>query len=598
MKVLFIVMIIGLFGCDPDVVVYNPEPASTEEPAEGPLDFSVIIPPGGNSWVVNNVAQNSTVIYDSGIHNWIELDDVIRTYFKVSSAGTLNVGLNISAPEGTSKIRVTVGDQTVEKEITNTDYADVEIGQFDLESAGYHYIEIQGLEKAATYIGDINNVLLGGSAVTNGVAFVENEEDFYFGRRGPSVHLKYTTPDSDITWFYNEVTVPEGEDVVGSYFMANGFGEGYFGMQVNSDSERRILFSVWSPYVTDNPEEIPEDQRITLLGNGEGVTVGEFGAEGSGGQSYMTYQWQPETTYKFLLKGEPSGSNSTDYTAYFYAPELGEWHLIASFRRPQTSTYLTNFHSFLENFDTKTGYITRKGTYGNQWVRDTAGNWHEVTEATFTYDATANAGIRQDYQGGIDNNTFYLKNCGFFNENTTYGSVFSRTGTGNVPNIDFGALPEVTVPEEEEVDFYDKSAWEVLEFSSQEEVGEGDNGFAALIIDGDSDTYWHSCWNNCSETFGYPHTLVIDMKASNTADRIQVIQRNGSRKVKTLGIAVSSDGVTWEDLGDFILENSANAQVLSLSEPVAFRYLKLTALDAFDGDRFAALAEVSVGMAQ
>ena len=30
--------------------------------------------------------------------------------------------------------------------------------------------------------------------------------------------------------------------------MANGFGEGYFGIQVNGPNERRVLFSVWSPF--------------------------------------------------------------------------------------------------------------------------------------------------------------------------------------------------------------------------------------------------------------------------------------------------------------------------------------------------------------
>ena len=53
--------------------------------------------------------------------------------------------------------------------------------------------------------------------------------------------------------------------------MANGFGEGYFGMQVNGPSERRVLFSIWSPFRTDNPREIPADQRIVALGKGNGV---------------------------------------------------------------------------------------------------------------------------------------------------------------------------------------------------------------------------------------------------------------------------------------------------------------------------------------
>ena len=59
-----------------------------------------------------------------------------------------------------------------------------------------------------------------------------------WSRRGPSCHLGYTLPtNEDINYFYNEVTIPKGEDKIGSYFMANGFGEGYFGMQVNSETK-------------------------------------------------------------------------------------------------------------------------------------------------------------------------------------------------------------------------------------------------------------------------------------------------------------------------------------------------------------------------
>jgi hypothetical protein len=47
--------------------------------------------------------------------------------------------------------------------------------------------------------------------------------------------------------------------------MATGFAEGYFGMQVNSDQERRILFSIWSTYETDDPSRIPEDEKVILV---------------------------------------------------------------------------------------------------------------------------------------------------------------------------------------------------------------------------------------------------------------------------------------------------------------------------------------------
>ena len=40
--------------------------------------------------------------------------------------------------------------------------------------------------------------------------------------------MGYTVP-ANTEYFYNEVTVPLGEDKIGSYFMSNGFNGGYFG---------------------------------------------------------------------------------------------------------------------------------------------------------------------------------------------------------------------------------------------------------------------------------------------------------------------------------------------------------------------------------
>ena len=89
--------------------------------------------------------------------------------------------------------------------------------------------------------------------------------------------------------------------------MANGFKEGYFGIQVNSDKERRILFSIWSPFTTDDPKSIPDSLKIVLLNKGKNVYTGEFGNEGSGGQSYLRFNWKADVTYKFLTQIKPNG---------------------------------------------------------------------------------------------------------------------------------------------------------------------------------------------------------------------------------------------------------------------------------------------------
>jgi hypothetical protein len=269
----------------------------------------------------------------------------------------------------------------------------------------------------------------------------DNERgNFYWGRRGPSVHLPYEVPSGKtIEWFYSELTVPEGQDPIGSYFMANGFGEGYFGIQVNGEKERRVLFSVWSPFTTDNPKEIPDDQRVKLLAKGENVHGGEFGGEGSGGQSYLVYPWKAGTTYRFLNRARPDGKGNTIYTAWFHTPEAARWQLIASFLRPKTDKHLTGLHSFLENFAERNGYQRRGSLHGNQWVRDTDGDWTELTKTLFTGDAIARSKFRRDYAGGVLKDKFFMSNGGFFAENVELGKRFERESTER-PEIDLNAL--------------------------------------------------------------------------------------------------------------------------------------------------------------
>ncbi len=406
-----------------------------------PVEFLVKVPMGGNAWVVNDQSKNRKVISDQGLSKWTDDKTVIRAWFRTERAGMIQLGIEAKQTSGESKIKLVFEGDEKEVSLQNKRFTEIYVGNFEVKKAGYHYIELQGLEKTGDNFGEISKMLLGGEVAEETIYYVK--DDFYWGRRGPSVHLGYKIPEGveDVTWFYNEITVPKGEDVIGSYFMANGFGEGYFGIQVNSASERRILFSVWSPYKTDNPNDIPNDQRIKLLKKGNGVNTGQFGNEGSGGQSYKVYNWKAGNTYRFLLKGHPSRNNCTDYSAYFYAPEKEKWELIASFRRPKTSTYLKRPHSFLENFIPNMGRVRRKVYYTNQWVVDKNNNWHEMTEAIFTADATARKDARRDYAGGVEKGVFYLQNCGFFNERIAYDQRFSRPKKGNKPVIDFSKLP-------------------------------------------------------------------------------------------------------------------------------------------------------------
>lgn len=405
------------------------------------LDLKIAIPAEGNSWIEYDSNQDKEMIGKGGIKNWSDENIKIKTWFKTEQTGKLDIGLISRVVSGTSSVKVICGDKSETLLLKNQDWDTIQIGTFNIVNPGYQCIEIQGVYKSGDFFPEIKSFLIGGEATKENVYYVK--DDFYWGRRGPSVHLNFQVPEKagDVEYFYNEITVPENNDVLGSYFMADGFGQGYFGMQVNSPDERRILFSVWSPYKTDNPNDIPDDQKIKLLKKGTDVHTGEFGNEGSGGQSYFRFMWKAGVTYKFLLHGKPTGKGETNFTAWFFAPEVGNWKLIASWRRPKTDTYLTHLYSFLENFYTETGNVKRKGVFSNQWIYTTKQQWIELTKMKFTADATARKEARLDYAGGVDGNSFFLQNCGFFDETTSIDSVFIRPKSGVKPIINFDELP-------------------------------------------------------------------------------------------------------------------------------------------------------------
>lgn len=389
----------------------------------------------GNAYVTNNPEGAS--ITQQGLQNWTESGSVISTYIYFSQPQTIRLNIHGNAEE-VSTILVGLADRKKKVKVPQGAF-DKEAGRFRIKSPGYYAISLEGLKRKGTHYPDVSSFVI--QSVDTAMAWVHDFGD-YWARRGPSVHLNYTMPQETIEWFYNEITVPAGKDIIGSYFMANGFGEGYFGMQRNSEEESRVLFSVWSTFNTQDPKLIPDSLKVKILRRGEGVYIGEFGNEGSGGQSFLRFNWKAGKRYRFLTQIHPDGEGNTVYTSYFYATDEERWRLIASFLRPETDVHYTRAHSFLENFIPEQGYLTREAYYGNQWFRTTEGRWIEGREARFSYDATARAGVRLDYRGDYDKeqNHFFLRNGGFFDENTAFGTSFTREPGSNPPTIDFDAL--------------------------------------------------------------------------------------------------------------------------------------------------------------
>ena len=402
------------------------------------------IPVAGNAFQTAPTPGGRGFRRDASIA-WSDPDHIYSVFFRVDRPAVLDLAIRARVADGPSKLAVRAAEQTFNAVIQSPNFSANPVGRIEVPEAGYVRVDLQGIERGGNTYADISDVIVASDTDGLSLDYVKSNAGnmFYWGRRGPSVHLRYEVPrDQTLQYAYSELTVPEGQDPIGSYFMTNGFGEGYFGIQVNGANERRVLFSVWSPFKTDSPRDIPKDQQIVMLGKGPEVHVGEFGNEGSGGQSYLVYPWKAGTTYRFLTEVRPDGEGNTIYTSWFGDKARQTWRLIASFRRPQTDTHLTGFHGFLENFSPTHGHIGRRANYANVWVRDINQQWHECTRARVSVDATGRGRHRLDFTGGADGDHFFLRNCGFFDETGRPGETFTRSSTADAqPDIDFDALP-------------------------------------------------------------------------------------------------------------------------------------------------------------
>lgn len=390
----------------------------------------------GNAYVTSG--QSAFIDEQSNaIRNWIDKETVISFYFRAKECGKMNIALQA---KGNSRLEVSLLGKKKKITLNSDTLSRVDLGVFKVKTPGYIKMDIRGLKiNEGEDFGSIAAVIVSGKMQQ--IAYVESDFSTHFGRRGPSVHLGYVLPKEDIEWFYNELIVPEEGDIPSSYYMACGFSQGYFGMQNNTPYKRRVLFSVWSPFETDNPAEIPDSLRVTLVKKGENTIINDFGNEGSGGQSYIHYDWKAGERCRFLMGVKPDGNGNTIYTAYFFDNNKGEWSLIASFRRPKTSTWYTGAHSFLENFNPVMGYINRKVYYANQWARTTDGRWLPVSKVRFTCDTTGAKEMRLDYTGGVEGDNFFLSMGGFFDDYMEAGTYFDRKGNvTEAPNIDFSTL--------------------------------------------------------------------------------------------------------------------------------------------------------------
>ena len=365
---------------------------------------------------------------------WKDAKEKIEFHFYVPNAGDIELSLNAKSAENNNPIVLESGKERFTLTIpTSSTYKQFKAGTIHIAQSGFYTVFLSAAHLKRKFSINIQSLQLSGVA-SNQIHFNKKER-----RNAASVHLKYPLNDSNkVTQFYNELTVPKGFDHLHSYYMACGFARGYFGIQVNGEKERRIIFSVWDAgtEATDR-KKVADSNKVTFLQKGDGVFAEGFGNEGTGGHSHWVYPWTADSTYKFLVTAIPDTiKNTTIYTGYVYLPAFKKWKLIASFKAPHDGKYLRGLYSFNENFSGVNGQLERKAYFSNQWILLNNGKWQELTEAQFSGDATAKAYDRIDFSGGVANNQFFLSNGGFKSGNAYLGDLFTRNANKQRPIID------------------------------------------------------------------------------------------------------------------------------------------------------------------
>ena len=279
------------------------------------------------------------------------------------------------------------------------------LGTYEIDAPGSYRISVTTADGSP--LRDLAALQLSGPAAVSAHANV------FERRNAASVHLGYPVPKEhrdDVDWFYVELT--PRTDPLWTYYMATGWHRGYFGMQVNSPTERRVIFSVWDAggEATDRGK-VANENRVSLVAKGDGVEAGDFGNEGTGGHSHLVHPWQLGSTFRFLMHARVDG-DATIYSGWFWFAATRQWGLIASFRAPKDGKSLHGLYSFSENFHGANGDCARDCEFGNVWVRTRQGQWLPLQNAQFTHDETGKE-ARRDRHAGIRGNRFYLEHGGF-----------------------------------------------------------------------------------------------------------------------------------------------------------------------------------------
>lgn len=311
----------------------------------------------------------------------------------------------------------------------------VKAGNVEIPATGYYRYEMKALTgmKGVTIAGLSFNTT---ADKATGAIPVVHATKF---QSSPSVHLSFSTTaptTKEYDWIYEEIMVPKGYDPLHTYWMSLGFFRGYMGIQTNSETERRVLFSVWDSVDTDKNPNASKDSLVSLVDKADDVTSNGFGNEGTGGQSYVkSANWKVDHPVKFLMNVR-RGEGSIVLSAWYCLNDTEGWKYVASWRAPQEQRLFNGFYSFIENFSSSNGQLLRKGYYFNAFGREAStGKWLSFNKVRFSHTDGAE-GERMDYEQGVAPEyptRFYMASGGYTPTKLTADEIPLQT---NAPAMD------------------------------------------------------------------------------------------------------------------------------------------------------------------
>ncbi|MBQ0089557.1 MAG: DUF3472 domain-containing protein [Prevotellaceae bacterium] len=433
----------------------------------------------------------------------------------------------------------------------------------------------------------------------------------------PSTHLfSWDTTDplapggESYDWAYMEAMYPSKYEYNATYIMTLGVLSGYMGFQSGTNN-RSILFSMWDNGDTDKDKYLPSHMRSGGLDNSPNITVGRFGNEGTGVQSYENGQlWKPDHWVQWICNARPERVNvkikrpdGTDSTIVYENTLVStwmkndcddNWYYMATLREAGRNHLISGWYSFIENFVDFGGDRFRRAYFRNGFTHSVAsGKWINRNYCGYGHtqgdENTWNS--RFDYGHGATemfDNCFYLETGGYHthvNDSSMFVPLATNTTCVDTINLERltkridqavrkGKYVEIKADIENCCDIYDQTNWTVIDFSDQETSGEGDFGRAAQTMDGSETSYWHTAYRSSSSRF--PHYLSFMADKVVTLRNISLYQERASGyRAKTINLYTSVDGKMWTKVVSNFEVEDTNRPFITLPENITSQYFKL-----------------------